>query len=89
MKTILIFIFSLFLLTSCIERDFDVERHDLMFLMVDLQKKIVLMYDINEQSYVNITYSYGLFQMEWIEVCQIKGSPIFTFYKSNNNYYRL
>ena len=89
MKTILIFILSLLLLTSCIERDVDVERHELMLIMVDLQKKGVLMYDINEQSYVNITYSYGLFQMEWLQICQIKGNPTFFFYKSENNYYRL
>ena len=47
------------------------------------------MHDITDNSWVTIKYSYELFLVEWVQVCQIKGNPIYTFLKSNNNYYRL
>ena len=77
-------------LTSCTPHDApDLEKHELEFIMVDYSRKEVLMHDITDNSWVTIKYSYELFLMEWIQVCQIKGNPIYTFFKSNNNYYRL
>ena len=88
-KIILVFTFCA-TLVSCVPYDMpDLEKHELEFIMVDYSRKEILMHDITDNSWVTIKYSYELFRMEWVEVCQIKGSPIYTFFKSNNNYYRL
>lgn len=88
-KIILVFTFCAALI-SCTPHDApDLEKHELEFIMVDYNRKEVLMHDITDNSWVTIKYSYELFLMEWVQVCQIKGNPIYTFFKSNNNYYRL
>lgn len=76
------------LLTSCVKQE-TIEKHEVMFLMVNMPSKEVFLYDITDNTYVFVDYSYTLFQMEWLQVCQLKGNPTFFFYKSENNYYRL
>ena len=78
----------LVLLTSCVKQE-TIEKHEVMFLMVNIPSKEVFLYDITDNTYVSVNYSYTLFQMEWLQICQIKGNPTFFFYKSENNYYRL
>ena len=78
----------LVLLTSCVKQE-TIEKHEVMFLMVNIPSKEVFLYDITDNTYVSVNYSYTLFQMEWLQICQIKGSPTFFFYKSETNYYRL
>ena len=78
----------LVLLTSCVKQE-TIEKHEVMFLMVNIPSKKVFLYDITDNSYVSVAYSYTLFQMEWLQICQIKGNPTFFFYKSETNYYRL
>ena len=76
------------LLTSCVKQE-TIEKHEVMFLMVNMPSKEVFLYDITDNTYTFVDYSYTLFQMEWLQVCQLKGNPTFFFYKSENNYYRL
>ena len=78
----------LVLLTSCVKQE-TIEKHEVMFLMVNIPSKEVFLYDITDNTYTFVDYSYTLFQMEWLQVCQLKGNPTFFFYKSENNYYRL
>lgn len=84
----LVILLLLVLLTSCVKQE-TIEKHEVMFLMVNIPSKEVFLYDITDNTYVSVNYSYTLFQMEWLQVCQLKGSPTFFFYKSENNYYRL
>lgn len=84
----LVILLLLVLLTSCVKQE-TIEKHEVMFLMVNIPSKEVFLYDITDNTYVSVNYSYTLFQMEWLQVCQIKGNPTFFFYKSANNYYRL
>ena len=84
----LVILLLLVLLTSCVKQE-TIEKHEVMLLMVDIPSKKVFLYDITDNSYVSVTYSYTLFQMEWLQICQIKGNPTFFFYKSETNYYRL
>lgn len=84
----LVILLLLVLLTSCVKQE-TIEKHEVMFLMVNIPSKEVFLYDITDNTYVSVNYSYTLFQMEWLQVCQIKGNPTFFFYKSGNNYYRL
>ena len=84
----LVILLLLVLLTSCVKQE-TIEKHEVMFLMVNIPSKEVFLYDITDNTYVSVNYSYTLFQMEWLQICQIKGSPTFFFYKSENNYYRL
>ena len=84
----LVILLLLVLLTSCVKQE-TIEKHEVMFLMVNIPSKKVFLYDITDNSYVSVNYSYTLFQMEWLQICQIKGNPAFFFYKSETNYYRL
>ena len=87
MKHLIILLFIV-LLASCVKQE-TIEKHEVMFLMVNIPSKEVFLYDITDNTYVFVDYSYTLFQMEWLQVCQLKGNPTFFFYKSENNYYRL
>ena len=84
----LVILLLLVLLTSCVKQE-TIEKHEVMFLMVNIPSKEVFLYDITDNTYVSANYSYTLFQMEWLQICQIKGNPTFFFYKSETNYYRL
>ena len=84
----LVILSLLVLLTSCVKQE-TIEKHEVMFLIVNIPSKEVFLYDITDNAYVSVNYSYTLFQMEWLQICQIKGNPTFFFYKSENNYYRL
>lgn len=84
----LVILSLLVLLTSCVKQE-TIEKHEAMFLMVNIPSKEVFLYDITDNTYVSVAYSYTLFQMEWLQICQIKGNPTFFFYKSETNYYRL
>lgn len=84
----LVILSLLVLLTSCVKQE-TIEKNEVMFLMVNIPSKEVFLYDITDNTYVSVAYSYTLFQMEWLHICQIKGNPTFFFYKSENNYYRL
>jgi hypothetical protein len=46
------------------------------------------MNDLTKGEIVAIKYSYTLFQIEFIELLQIKGSPKFAFLYANGCYYR-
>ena len=84
----LVILSLLVLLTSCVKQE-TIEKHEVMFLMVNIPNKKVFLYDITDNTYVSVAYSYTLFQIEWLQICQIKGNPTFFFYKSETNYYRL
>ena len=84
----LVILLLLVLLTSCVKQE-TIEKHEVMFLTVNIPSKKVFLYDITDNTYVSVAYSYTLFQMEWLQICQIKGNPTFFFYKSETNYYRL
>lgn len=67
--------------------DYPVERHELMYMCADATERVVYMNDLTKGEIVAIKYSYTLFQIEFIELLQIKGSPKFTFLYSNGCYY--
>jgi len=74
-------------MTSCVP-DYPVEQHDLVFLYADATERIVYMNDLILDKEIAITYSYALFQVDFITILQIKGNPTFTFLYSNGCYYR-
>ena len=74
-------------MTSCVP-DYPVEQHDLVFLCADVTERIVYMNDLALDKEIAITYSYTLFQIDFITILQIKGNPTFTFLYSNGCYYR-
>ena len=74
-------------MTSC-AKEYPVEQHDLVFMYADAAERIVHMNDLTLNKKVAITYSYALFQIDFITVLQIKGNPTFTFLYSNGCYYR-
>ena len=76
----------LVILSSCAP-DYPVERHELMYMCADATERVVYMNDLTKGEIVAIKYSYTLFQMDFIPLLQIKGSPRFTFLYSNGCYY--
>ena len=80
-------IVMLVILSSCAP-DYPVERHELIYIHADATERVVYMNDLTKGEIVAIKYSYTLFQIEFIELLQIKGSPRFTFLYSNGCYYR-
>ena len=74
-------------LSSCAP-DYPVERHELMYICADATERVVYMNDLTKGEIVAIKYSYTLFQIEFIELLQIKGSPKFAFLYANGCYYR-
>jgi len=87
MKSVIIALIALSL-CSCVN-DYAVERHELRFISANIVERVVYMNDLTSGDTVAIRYSYELFRIEFIELCQIKGSPLFTFLYSNGCYYRL
>ena len=79
-------IVMLVMLSSCAP-DYPVERHELIYIHADVTERVVYMNDLTMNEIVAIKYSYTLFQIEFIELLQIKGSPRFTFLYSNGCYY--
>ena len=77
----------LIILSSCAP-DYPVERHELTYIYADASERVVYMNDLTIGERVAIKYSYTLFQIEFIELLQIKGSPAFTFLYANGCYYR-
>lgn len=77
----------LVILSSCAP-DYPVERHELTYIYADASERVVYMNDLTKGEIVAIKYSYTLFQIEFIELLQIKGSPTFTFLYANGCYYR-
>lgn len=88
MKKIL-FILLLIILSSCTKQDDYIEKHELILIEVLYKTKQIVMYDTTSNNNKLIDYSYELFQMSLLQLCQIKGNPIFTFWFNGNNYYRL
>jgi hypothetical protein len=76
----------LIILSSCAP-DYPVERHELAYIYADATERVVYMNDLTKGEIVAIKYSYTLFQIEFIELLQIKRSPKFTFLYSNGCYY--
>ena len=74
------------LFVSCAP-DYPVERHELIYIHADATERVVYMNDLTKGEIVAIKYSYTLFQMDFIPLLQIKGSPRFTFLYSNGCYY--
>ena len=77
----------LIILSSCAP-DYPVERHELIYSHADATERVVYMNDLTKGEIVAIKYSYTLFQIEFIELLQIKGSPKFAFLYANGCYYR-
>ena len=77
----------LVILSSCAP-DYPVERHELMYIYADVTERVVYMNDLTIGEHVTIKYSYTLFQIEFIELLQIKGSPKFAFLYANGCYYK-
>ena len=77
----------LVMLSSCAP-DYPVERHELMYLHADVTERVVYMNDLTKGEIVAIKYSYTLFQIDFIPLLQIKGSPKFAFLYANGCYYR-
>ena len=80
-------IVMLVILSSCAP-DYPVEQHELMYMCADATERVVCMNDLTKGEIVTIKYSYTLFQIEFIELLQIKGSPKFAFLYANGCYYR-
>ena len=80
-------IIILVILSSCAP-DYPVERHELTYIYADASERVVYMNDLTKGEIVAIKYSYTLFQIEFIELLQIKGSPKFAFLYANGCYYR-
>ena len=80
-------IVMLVILSSCAP-DYPVERHELIYSHADATERVVYMNDLTKGEIVAIKYSYTLFQMDFIPLLQIKGSPTFTFLYANGCYYR-
>ena len=76
----------LIILSSCAP-DYPVERHELIYIHADATERVVYMNDLTKGEIVAIKYSYTLFQIEFIELLQIKGSPKFAFLYANGCYY--
>ena len=53
----LVILLLLVLLTSCVKQE-TIEKHEVMLLMVDIPSKKVFLYDITDNSYVPVAYSY-------------------------------
>lgn len=68
--------------------DYPVERHELTYIYADVTERVVYMNDLTKGEIVAIKYSYTLFQIELVELLQIKGSPKFAFLYANGCYYR-
>ena len=77
----------LIILSSCAP-DYPVERHELIYSHADATERVVYMNDLTSGERAAIKYSYTLFQIEFIELLQIKGSPKFAFLYANGCYYR-
>ena len=75
------------MLSSCAP-DYPVERHELTYIYADVTERVVYMNDLTKGEIVAIKYSYTLFQIEFIELLQIKVSPKFAFLYANGCYYR-
>lgn len=86
MKTLFIFLVLSVLFYSCIRVE-PVEKRYLIFLYVDEVERVVYMNDTSINEIVRIKYDAELFDMTFIEVCQIKGNPVFTFLYSDGCYY--
>ena len=80
-------IVMLVILSSCAP-DYPVERHELMYMCADVTERVVYMNDLTKGEIVAIKYSYTLFQIEFTELLQIKGSPRSAFLYANGCYYR-
>ena len=77
----------LVMLSSCAP-DYPVERHELIYINADVTERVVYMNDLTKGEIVAIKYSYTLFQIDFIPLLQIKGSPKFAFLYANGCYYR-
>ena len=77
----------LVILSSCAP-DYPGERHELMYMCADATERVVYMNDLTKGEIVAIKYSYTLFQIDFIPLLQIKGSPKFAFLYANGCYYR-
>ena len=82
------YLFAILIALSSCAPDYTVERHELMYMCADATERVVYMNDLTKGEIVAIKYSYTLFQIEFIELLQIKGSPKFTFLYSNGCYYK-
>ena len=82
------YLFAILIALSSCAPDYPVERHELMYMCADAAERVVYMNDLTKGEIVAIKYSYTLFQIEFIELLQIKGSPKFTFLYSNGCYYK-
>lgn len=67
--------------------DYPVERHELAYIYADASERVVYMNDLTMNQNVAVKYSYSLFQMDFMQLLQIKGSPRFMFLYSNGCYY--
>lgn len=76
----LVILLLLVLLTSCVKQE-TIEKHEVMFLMVNIPNKEVFLYDITDNTYVSVNYSYTLFQMEWYRYVKLKGILLLSFIK--------
>ena len=67
--------------------NYKTELHELIYLYADKSKRLVYMNDTRMNEIVAIKYSPELFEMDFEEVCQISGNPVFTFLYSDGSYY--
>lgn len=86
MKILFILLTLSALFYSCVPT-YPVERHELIYLYAEPAKRLVYMNDTRMNKMVAIKYSAELFEMDFIEVCQISGNPVFTFLYSEGSYY--
>ena len=82
------YLFAILIALSSCAPDYPVERHELIYIHADVTERVVYMNDFTKGEIVAIKYSYTLFQIEFRELLQIKGSPKFAFLYANGCYYR-
>ena len=85
LKTLFITLMAITLF-SCQKTD-EVTKLQLRLEYVEFETKTVLMSDVNNLTYREIHFDETLFQMTYVELLQLRGYPIFTFYECNGLLY--
>ena len=81
-KAIKLLIISIFLiLTFSCQKELEVTKLELRLEYIDFYTKEVYMKDVKTLQGRVICYDENLFQMTFVELLQLRGYPIFTFYE--------
>lgn len=85
LKTLFITLIAITLF-SCQKCD-EVNKVQLRLEYVEFETKTVLMSDVNNLTYREVHFDETLFQMTYVQLLQLRGRPIFTFYECDGLLY--